>query len=557
MSASALLQAFTDAAADRLVRSIVEFRQETGREKELRDAQFAARMAELETRISAVSELERRLADRLATLKDGEPGRSVTVDELTPVIASEVSRAVGALPAPEPGKPGTSVTVEDVEPIIVKHIREAVEAIELPDVEAMIRQAVSDIPPAEPGKPGTSVTVEDVEPIIVKHIREAVEAIELPDVEAMIRQAVSDIPPAEPGKPGTSVTVEDVEPLVLACVAEAVAAIPPVEPREVDPELVQELIQRAVSALPPVEPKGVDPVHLEEMVCSETERVLSTWERPKDGLSVTEDQVQPMIEEQVRLAFASVPVPRDGEDADMEEISRQISALVEEAVAAIPTVEIDMEAVRTQIEQLVAALPPAPPGKDADPEVMSAMIEEAVRTAVEALPPPLKGDPGPMGKLPVVRSWEDRVYYEGEVCEFEGGSFQAQRDTGKSPLHADWTCIVRAGRDGEDGASLNPTGLYEAEKTYARLDVAMLNGASFVAKRDDPGMCPGDGWYLLAAQGKQGKPGLKGNPGVGLRGLPGPSVASIEVNDEGLLTVRNGDGSEITCDFYPLLSRLG
>jgi len=85
-----------------------------------------------------------------------------------------------------------------------------------------------------------------------------------------------------------------------------------------------------------------------------------------------------------------------------------------------------------------------------------------------------------------------------------------------------------------------------------------LNGASFAARRDKPGPCPGEGWQLIASQGKQGKPGQIGPAGRGERGIPGPSIVSMSIDDQnGLLTLKNADGSVVTCDLYPVLSRLG
>src|SRR5690606_5059362 len=121
----------------------------------------------------------------------------------------------------------------------------------------------------------------------------------------------------------------------------------------------------------------------------------------------------------------------------------------------------------------VAALPPAKDGRDGTDGKDGAPGE--------------RGAEGPMGKLPVVREWEDRVYYEGEVCTFEGGAFQALRDTGKAPTHEDWICIVRAGRDGADGRSFAIRGTYAEDAEYRVLDVVAMNGASFAARRDDPG----------------------------------------------------------------------
>lgn len=61
------------------------------------------------------------------------------------------------------------------------------------------------------------------------------------------------------------------------------------------------------------------------------------------------------------------------------------------------------------------------------------------------------GRPGKDAKLPRVKIWqEDAVYYEGDCVAFGGSLYQAQCDTGKSPLFAkNWMCLATAGADGK------------------------------------------------------------------------------------------------------------
>lgn len=168
------------------------------------------------------------------------------------------------------------------------------------------------------------------------------------------------------------------------------------------------------------------------------------------------------------------------------------------------------------------------------------------------------GRDGAPGKLPAVAEWKDRVYHESDVVTLDGSTYQAQRDTGKAPPHDDWRCIARAGNDGADGRSLNFRSTWSADETYAGLDVAILDGGSFVALRDDPGPCPGDGWRLLVQRGKPGRPGEKGDRGdKGARGEPGPAVVGIEMDDTGMVTLANADGTKAQGDFSPALSRIG
>jgi hypothetical protein len=56
----------------------------------------------------------------------------------------------------------------------------------------------------------------------------------------------------------------------------------------------------------------------------------------------------------------------------------------------------------------------------------------------------------------------------------------------------------------------------------------MVNGSSFVALRDWPGPCSGDGWHLLASRGSRGQRGAEGTRGImGLRGERGEAAPAI------------------------------
>ena len=112
-----------------------------------------------------------------------------------------------------------------------------------------------------------------------------------------------------------------------------------------------------------------------------------------------------------------------------------------------------------------------------------------------------RGEQGPPGKLPLVKLWmAETVFYAGDVVVYDGGTYQAKRDSGQPPSHADWICLTTAGRDGN---SITVRGTFDETADYRRLDVVALNGGSFVALKDAPGACPGSGWQLLASQGKR------------------------------------------------------
>ncbi|MEO3475776.1 hypothetical protein AAFN86_28250 [Roseomonas sp. CAU 1739] len=144
--------------------------------------------------------------------------------------------------------------------------------------------------------------------------------------------------------------------------------------------------------------------------------------------------------------------------------------------------------------------------------------------------------------LPLSQPWREGVFRQGTLVTHGGATWQAARDTAHEPPHDDWHCFAAAGHPGASGPGLAVRGTWSDAETYRMGDIAMLNGGSFIARRDAPGPCPGEGWQLLASPGK--------------RGNRTPGVVSMKISDEGMLTLRNGDGSVVNLDLYPLLGKI-
>jgi hypothetical protein len=160
--------------------------------------------------------------------------------------------------------------------------------------------------------------------------------------------------------------------------------------------------------------------------------------------------------------------------------------------------------------------PPGPVGADGCPGAAGPPGEPGDRG--------LPGPQGLPGALPAVREWlPNKVHYEGVVVTHAGGTWQASCDTAQAPgAHVDWKCLASPGRD---AATPKVRGTWIESETYVALDIVALGGSGFMARRDGPGPCPGDGWQLIASAGKSGIKGPPGEPGV--RGLPGVSAPVI------------------------------
>jgi hypothetical protein len=168
-----------------------------------------------------------------------------------------------------------------------------------------------------------------------------------------------------------------------------------------------------------------------------------------------------------------------------------------------------------------------------------------------------------------VKAYEpETVYYLGDVVTHAGSSWQARKDTGQAPPHADWVAIAAKGTDGVEGRSLDIRGTFDPSARYERLAMVAFNGGTFVAKQDDPGACPGPGWQLIASPGKRGdrgEPGERGPAGRdgkdgrdGARGPKGEAIrlVSWRIDRANYRAVaRMSDGSEIPLELRELFEQ--
>jgi hypothetical protein len=168
---------------------------------------------------------------------------------------------------------------------------------------------------------------------------------------------------------------------------------------------------------------------------------------------------------------------------------------------------------------------------------LEAMVEERL-AQIRQPADGQRGEPGPRGEPGAPAKFEGlcgyvegAVRYRGDIVTHRGSTYQAQCDTAKAPPHEDWVCIAAAGIDGKDGRSVRVRGTYKAGEDYAALDVVALNGGSFIARHDNPGDCPGDGWQSQSLPGKKGAPGDRGPKGDrGERGERGGEIVAWDID---------------------------
>ena len=155
------------------------------------------------------------------------------------------------------------------------------------------------------------------------------------------------------------------------------------------------------------------------------------------------------------------------------------------------------------------------------------------------------GRDGAPGSIREAKPFVDKsVHYAGDVVTHAGATYQARVDTARDPTHEDWICLAAAGRN---AAVPIVRGTWDATETYEALNIVALNGCGFIARVDNPGPCPGDGWQLIASAGKAGRPGLKGDTGErGERGVAAPTFANWRIDKlHYLITPVMSDGSEL------------
>jgi hypothetical protein len=231
-----------------------------------------------------------------------------------------------------------------------------------------------------------------------------------------------------------------------------------------------------------------------------------------DGIPLPSPKDQDLMLDAWREVLAQVLHTRDNER------KQQLRAIKAESMAAVAELRINGAEIRSTMETMI--------------EKRLAQIREPVDGS-RGEPGP-RGEAGPPGRIEGVGAYvHGAVHYERDVVVLEGSTYMAKHDTARAPPHDDWQLIAARGRD---AVMPKIMGTYREGESYSFLNIVALGGSSFIARIDDPGPCPGEGWQLIASAGRPGKQGQKGERGEqgqrGERGAAAPTILGWKIDRE-------------------------
>lgn len=273
-----------------------------------------------------------------------------------------------------------------------------------------------------------------------------------------------------------------------------------------------------------------------EAVTSVTQKMQSDLEGARNA---AEDAARKALE-----VAGSLRQPEDGKDADPGQIARAVA----EAVAKIPAPRdgksVSVEDMRPIIQEAVArevaAIPRPQDGKSVTADEIRPMIADEVKAAVSAIeiPRPCDGTDGrdalQLEVLPAIEP--EKSYPRGSYARHAGGLWRAYETT-----HGmrGWECIVEgiaehrieqvdertfqavsvlsSGCEVRKSISVPAVidrGVYTADVAYKSGDGVTWGGSYWIATKDEPAGKPGepgsDGWRLAVKRGRDGKDGRNG-----------------------------------------------
>lgn len=289
-------------------------------------------------------DMERRVCERLAELKDGE---SVTLDDVLPVIAAEITRQIESSPKP--------LNTDEI-----VSLAEAAAGAAIDRCVSDIAQRAADL--AWAGLPNVSA-------LVAEHLAGATEAIAGRAAELVV--------PPEP------LVLPDIQEMVDTTISARLSALPQ---EERAPTLSAEAIATLFADEMAKASSSHDALTREGVVAIVAEAVA-----PLVGNPEPLPDVHAIVDNAVAAAFATVAVPTNGRDADPEVTAELVREEVSRTAVAIEAAftPADANTVSTMVaEEVKRAFDEMPP-RPTDPEVRSIVATAA--TDLLAVPSHLLG----------------------------------------------------------------------------------------------------------------------------------------------------------------------
>ncbi len=306
-------------------------------------------------------------------------------------------------------------------------------------------------PKGEPGKDADETVIQSLQTEI-KELRVEVSGKVSEDyIKSWLLSEVAAMPLPQNGKDGqdgTSVTVEDVTPLVKALVWQAVSALP--VPRDGAPGESVDLVALAEN--------------LDTLAAKHVASAMADFPMPKDGQSVTVEDVAPLIASEVQKAVAAIPVPKDGQDGKdgvgvMDAFQSREGTLIltlsdgtTKDVGVVVGRDVDMVEVTRQIREAIAAIPVPKDGRDGVGFDDLEMVEDDRGRPILRF---VRGEWTREFRVDGTYCgiWKDgEAYLKGDRVTWGGSLFIARQDTTDKPETTPaWQLAVKHGKTGNPG----------------------------------------------------------------------------------------------------------
>lgn len=306
-------------------------------------------------------------------------------------------------------------------------------------------------------------------------------------------------------------------------------------------QTIKEMESRLNAAIASIKAPEVD---LDEIA----QRAAALIPAPKDGESVTLEQVEPILSKKIDAWLDDVPIPENGTSVTLEDVEPLLKNLVEQAVAALPpakkgdkgddgesvTVEQIAPLVQEEVEKRLAEIkiPKGDKGDkgEVDPDELKELVSQEVERAVSEIEvevPP--GEPGRDAlQIEVLPSIDfDKSYPRGTFASHQGSLWRAWQQTegekGWEPIVRGYAQPVVEQRDERSFAFITPKpdgtkneevftlpvaiyrGVWRDDQTYQRGDMVTLAGSVWHCNEDDNTKKPGTkdcGWQLAVKAGR-------------------------------------------------------